>query len=349
MNPVISVAQFGCGYWGPNLLRNFNSLPGCRVQRVVEPSEARQGFLRANFPGLAVTSDWQDALRDPAIQAVVIATPAATHFELARAALAAGKHAFVEKPMAMSVREVDELAALAAKNRLTVMAGHTFLYNHAVRHVRELIDRRDLGDINYMYCQRLNLGQVRSDVNAWWNLAPHDVSIFLYWMKDELPVSVAAHGVSYIQPGIEDVVFATLTWASGVVGQVHVSWLDPKKVRAMTVVGTRKMAIYDDVGENKIAIVDKGIDRVPRLGEKMDYDQANTYNLRQRNGDIVWPHLTLPEPLRVEAEHFLECIRTGQPALTGPAHARNVVGVLAAGQQSLKAGGRSVKVADVMA
>ncbi len=345
--PVVSVAQLGCGYWGPNLLRNFNSLPGCRVSRVVEPSEARQAFLRANFPGLTVTGDWHDALRDPGTDAVIIATPAASHFKLARAALEAGKHAFVEKPLAMSVREVDELAALAAARGLTLMAGHTFLYNNAVRHVRGLIDKGDLGDLNYMYSQRLNLGQVRRDVNAWWNLAPHDVSIFLYWMRDEMPVSVAAHGFSYVQPGIEDVVFATVTWASGVVGHVHVSWLDPQKVRSMTVVGTRKMAIYDDVGDNKIAIVDKGFDRVPRAGEKMDYDQANSYSLKQRNGDIVWPHLSLPEPLRVEAEHFVDCIRKGTPSLTGPAHARNVVAVLQAGQESLKQGGRAVKLSEL--
>ena len=188
------------------------------------------------------------------------------------------------------------------------MAGHTFLYNAAVRYAKNLLDNGELGQLYYIYSQRLNLGQVRSDVNAWWNLAPHDVSILLYLMKDELPVSVSAVGVSYIQPGIEDVVFATLRWANGVTGHIHVSWLDPGKVRKMTLVGSRKMVNYDDVSDDKIMIFDKGVDRVPKIGERMDYDQSGKYQLVHRTGDILLPKFQFQEPLKIEAAHFLECL-----------------------------------------
>jgi predicted dehydrogenase len=218
------------------------------------------------------------------------------------------------------------------------MAGHTFLYNAAVRYAKSLLDKEELGRLYYIYSQRLNLGQVRSDVNAWWNLAPHDVSIMLYLMQDKLPVSVSAVGVSYIQPGIEDVVFATLKWENGVIGHIHVSWLDPGKIRKMTLVGSRKMVNYDDVSDDKIAIFDKGVDRVPKIGERMDYDQPVGYQLVHRTGDILLPKISFQEPLKVEAAHFLECLREGKTPLTGPRHARDVVAVMEATQNALKTG-----------
>jgi predicted dehydrogenase len=195
-----------------------------------------------------------------------------------------------------------------------------------------------LGRLYYIYSQRLNLGQVRSDVNAWWNLAPHDVSILLYLMNGELPASVSAVGVSYIQPGIEDVVFATLQWASGVTGHIHVSWLDPGKIRKMTLVGSRKMVVYDDVSDDKIMIFDKGVDRVPKIGERMDYDQSGSYQLIHRTGDIWLPKISFQEPLKTEAAHFLDCLRNGEAPLTGPKHARDVVAVLEATQVALRSG-----------
>jgi predicted dehydrogenase len=257
---------------------------------------------------------------------------------MARKALQAGKHVFVEKPMAMAVAEVDELDRLAKAGGLTLMVGHTFLYNAAVRYTKKLIDQKDLGALYYIYSQRLNLGQVRSDVNAWWNLAPHDVSILLYWMNGELPVKVAAQGIAYIQPGVEDVVFATLGWANGVTAHIHVSWLDPGKVRKMTLVGSRKMVEYEDIGDNKIAIYDKGVDRIPQIGERMDFDSPDNYQLVHRSGDIHLPRVDFQEPLKLEAGHFLECIRTGQQPLTGARHARDVVAILDLGQQALKSG-----------
>ena len=333
----ITIAQIGCGYWGPNLLRNFSAQQGCWVKFVADTNNDRLTYVEANFPRTQTVRDIDSVLADPEIDAVIIATPAASHYELTKQALAAGKHVFVEKPLATSTALADELVTLAAAKKRTLMAGHTFLYNAAVRYAKKLLDEGELGQVYYIYSQRLNLGQVRSDVNAWWNLAPHDVSILLYLMKDELPVSVSAVGVSYIQPGIEDVVFATLTWANGVTGHIHVSWLDPGKVRKMTFVGSRKMVVYDDVGDDKIMVFDKGVDRVPKIGERMDYDQFN-YQLIHRTGDVWLPRISFQEPLKVEAAHFLECLRTGQTPLTGPKHARDVVAVLEATQTALQTG-----------
>lgn len=341
----VTLAQIGCGYWGPNLLRNFSAQNNCWVKVVAEVSEERRRYVRSNFPKSKTVSDLAVVLDDPEIDAVVIATPAASHYQLTKRALENGKHVFVEKPLATNTREADELVVLAAAQNKTLMAGHTFLYNAAVRYVKNLLDEGELGQVYYIYSQRLNLGQVRSDVNAWWNLAPHDVSILLYLMKGEPPAFVSAVGVSYIQPGIEDVVFATLTWAEGVTAHIHVSWLDPGKVRKMTFVGSRKMVVYDDVSDDKIMIFDKRVDRVPKIGERMDYDQFNNYQLIHRTGDVLLPRISFQEPLKVEAAHFLECVQTGQAPLTGPQHARDVVTILEAGQESLKHDGARVDVA----
>ena len=335
---TITVAQIGCGYWGPNVLRNFCAQPGCRVKYVVEINPERQAYVRANFPQSEVVNSVETILRDPEIDAVVVATPASSHYEFANQVLEAGKHTFVEKPLATSTQEADKLVKIAAESNKTLMVGHTFLYNAAVRYARELVATEQLGELYYIYSQRLNLGQVRSDVNAWWNLAPHDVSILLYLMNNELPVSVTAEGVSYIQPGIEDVVFATLKWASGIIGHIHVSWLDPGKIRKMTLVGSRKMVVYDDVSDDKIAVYDKGIDRVPKIGERMDYDDPHKFQLIHRTGDIWLPKINFQEPLKTEASHFLECVRSGGVPLTGPKHARDVVAVLEATQLALTSG-----------
>lgn len=334
----ITVGQIGCGYWGPNVLRNFSAQPNCWVKFVAEINPERQNYVRANFPRSEVVSDVDAVLQDPEIDAVVVATPAASHHALAKQALESGKHVFVEKPLATSTEQADELVNLAAASGKTLMVGHTFLYNAAVRYARKLLADESLGQLYYIYSQRLNLGQVRSDVNAWWNLAPHDVSIMMYLMNDELPVSVSATGVSYIQPGIEDVVFATLKWANGVTGHIHVSWLDPGKIRKMTLVGSRKMVVYDDVSDDKIKIYDKGVDRVPKIGERMDYDQSGDFQLIHRTGDILLPKISFQEPLKTESAHFLECLRQGQPPLTGPKHARDVVAVLEATQTALTSG-----------
>jgi predicted dehydrogenase len=339
---MIVATQLGCGYWGPNLLRNFSAQPGCHVKWVAETSPQRRAYVEANFPKTKTTAHWEEAIDDPEVDAVIIATPASTHYALAMAALVAGKHVFVEKPLAMCTSEADDLVSAAVHAKRTLMVGHTFLYSNAVHYIKRLLAEGGLGPLYFMYSQRLNLGQVRSDVNAWWNLAPHDVSILLFLMDGELPISVTAHGVDHIQPGIEDIVFATLTWANRVTAHVQVSWLDPGKVRKMTVVGSRKMVVYDDVGEDKVAVFDKGVDRVPRLGERMDYDRIDDYHLAHRIGDVWLPRIESQEPLHAESAHFLECVRTGQTPLTGPQHARDVVAVLEAGQRSLHEQGRAV-------
>ena len=341
---MTKIAQLGCGYWGPNLLRNFSAQADCHVKWVAEEDPKRRDYVAANYPKTQTTPHWQDTINDPEVDAVVIATPASTHYALGKACLEAGKHLFVEKPLAMCVPEADELVHLAAARERILMVGDTFLYNAAVRYMKQLLTDGELGEVYYIYSQRLNLGQVRTDVNAWWNLAPHDISILLYLMEGALPVSVSARGVHYIQPKIEDVVFAILTWANRVTAHVHVSWLDPSKTRKMTIVGSRKMLVYDDVSDDKIAVIDKGVDRVPKAGERMDYDYFNNYQLLHRAGDILLPRIHFKEPLQVEAAHFLECVRTGQTPLSGPKHARGVVSVLEAGQTSLLDQGKVVHV-----
>jgi predicted dehydrogenase len=324
------LAQLGCGYWGPNLLRNFSGLPNCRVKYVVDSSVERRAFVEANFPrARALDLDaYEMALSDPEITAIVIATPAGTHFELARRALLAGKHAFVEKPLATKVAEVDELGRLAEERDLIVMAGHTFIYNSAVRHVKRLLDAGELGEIRYIYSQRLNLGRIRSDIDALWNFAPHDISIIQYWLGDPAPLSVHRVGMDFIQNGVDDVVFLSIVYPQKIIANIHVSWLDPQKVRKMIVVGSRKMVVYDDIADVKIAIYDKGIDKKAILGQNMDFDNPRPEQFNYRSGDILMPQVHFTEPLRSEAETFLDCIRNGRKPITGIPHARNVVSIL---------------------
>jgi predicted dehydrogenase len=324
----LKLAQFGCGYWGPNLLRNFSALPDCSVKYVVDASPERRAFVEANFPRSLGLESCDAALADSEIDAVVVATPARTHFDLAKRALLAGKHVFVEKPLATSVAEVDELGRCAAGNNLVVMVGHTFIYNSAVRYVKKLIDGGELGEIRYIYSQRLNLGRIRSDIDALWNFAPHDISIIQYWLGEPKPVSVSRQGMAYMQDGIDDVVFLSLEYPGKVIANIHVSWLDPQKVRKMIVVGSRKMVVYDDMADDKIAIFDKGIDRKAVLGENMDFDQPQSVQFNYRSGDILMPQVKFLEPLRAEAEHFADCIRTSRVPLTGIDHARTVVSIL---------------------
>lgn len=322
------LAQIGCGYWGPNLLRNFSSLPDCWVKYVADASAERRAFVQANFPRTKPVESATEVLRDPEVNAVLIATPAGTHFEIAREALEAGKHIFVEKPLATQARQVDELARIAHAQKRIVMAGHTFIYNAAVRYVKQLIDTNELGDVRYIYSQRLNLGRIRSDIDALWNFAPHDISIIQYWLGDPEPLAVTRHGMDYMQNGVEDVVFLNLTYPKKIMANIHVSWLDPQKVRKMIVVGSRKMVVYDDIAEDKIAIYDKGIDRKAILGQNMDFDSLRQVQFNYRSGDILLPQVKFSEPLRAEAEHFLESIRLDREPMTGIKHARSVVSIL---------------------
>ena len=325
----VKIAQIGVGYWGPNLLRNLVSSKDCDVSLVADASAERRSFVEGLYPDTRTCKTAEEVIADPSIDAVVIATPAGTHFKLAMAALNAGKHILVEKPMATTVDEVKQIGALAAKKGLTAMVGHTFLFNSAVRYLKGLIDTGELGEIRYIYSQRLNLGRIRSDVDALWNLAPHDISIIQYLLGDPEPVSIRRSGMDFIQEGIDDVVFLNVEYPNKVMAHVHVSWLDPHKVRKVTIVGAKKMAVYDDMAENKIAIYDKGIEPKAVLGENMDYDNLGPPTFVHRSGDVLFPSFKWEEPLKAEIQHFLDCVQGKEKCLTGPDHAMEVVRILA--------------------
>jgi len=325
---MLKIAQIGVGYWGPNLLRNLVANKRCKVLCVAELASERQDYVKSLYPGIHVTAHVQDLLEDPIIDAVVIATPVATHYELAIQALESGKHILVEKPLAKDVEEVEHIGRLAAKKNMIAMVGHTFLFNAAVRYVKKLIDNDELGDIRYIYSQRLNLGRIRSDVDALWNFAPHDISIIQYWLGDPTPLSVVRRGMAYIQKDIEDVVFMNIIYPNNIMANIHVSWLDPQRARSMTIVGSRKMVVYDDTAENKIAIYDKGIDQMAVLGEKMDYDNQYFQTFSHRSGDVLLPKIDFKEPLKIEIDHFIDCIQNGTKCLTGVDHAKKVVQIL---------------------
>ncbi|TFB10602.1 Gfo/Idh/MocA family oxidoreductase [Candidatus Marinimicrobia bacterium MT.SAG.3] len=324
----VNFGQIGVGYWGPNLLRNLVANPDCEVKRVVDLSEDRRNFVSTNYPSVEVSEDVDSILNDKDISAVIISTPVNTHFDLAKRALLAGKHILVEKPIATEVKQLEELDAIATKNDLVICAGHTFLYNSAVRYVKKLIDSGELGDIRYIYCQRLNLGRIRSDVDALWNFAPHDISIMQYWLNEPNEFEVSKRGMDYVQNGVDDVVFLNILYPKNIMVNIHVSWLDPLKVRRITVVGSKKMVVYDDVAENKIMIYDKGIDHIATLGERMDFDRTNVGQFNLRSGDVLIPKIDWQEPLKVEIEHFVDCILNGTKCLTDINHAKNVVRIL---------------------
>jgi predicted dehydrogenase len=325
---MLNMAQIGVGYWGPNLLRNIVANKRCQITRVVDLSSNRRDYVKGLYPDIEVTDRIEKVLQDAVIDAVVIATPVNTHFDLAIQALEAGKHILVEKPLARSVEEARKIGEKAFEKNLVAMVGHTFLFNAAVGYVKQLIDSGELGNIRYIYSQRLNLGRIRSDVDALWNFAPHDISIIQYWLGNPTPLSVVNRGIDYIQNGINDVVFMNIIYPGKIMANIHVSWLDPRRVRSMTVVGSKKMVVYDDIAENKIAIYDKGIDRIAILGKNMDYDNPLFQNFNIRSGDVLLPKIDFQEPLKVEIDHFIDCIVNGTECITGIDHAKKVVEIL---------------------
>jgi len=342
---MLNVAMVGLGDWGPNIARNLAVLPDVQLHTLCDLSETQLARLERVFPAARRESDVRKVLVDPDVDAIVVATPVHTHFEMAAEALRAGKHVLVEKPLARTSAECRELIELARARRLILMAGHVFVYNPAVRRVKEFIESGELGDIYYVYSQRLNLGRVRQDVNALWNFAPHDVSILAFWLG-AMPERVTARGYSYIQPGIEDVVFMTLDFPGGVGANVHISWLDPRKVRCMTVVGSKKMLVYDDVSADaRIVVYDKGVSR--RAGTSSQapggslgrYGTFGEFELLLRAGDGFIPKLDFVEPLKLECERFVEAIRTGKPVETDGENGRRVVCVLEAAERALRSGG----------
>lgn len=325
---MLEFAQIGVGYWGPNLLRNIVANKKCNVKSVVDFSEERRKFVKGLYPSINVSANGDDIFNDPSIDAVIIATPAETHYGLAVKCLEAGKHILVEKPMAKSVSEVRKIRELAIEKNLVAMVGHTFLYNSAVRYIKKLISSNELGKIRYIFSQRLNLGRIRSDVDALWNLAPHDISIIQYWLGEPEPINISRNGKAFIQKNIDDVVFMNIEYADNVMAHIHVSWLDPHKIRKMTIVGEKKMVVYDDIAENKIIIYDKGIDQIALLGKNMDFDDPTQFSFNHRSGDILIPKINFEEPLKLEIEHFIDCILNDIECLTGCSHAEKVVKIL---------------------
>jgi len=325
---VVNVAQIGVGYWGPNLLRNLVLNKNCNIKLVVDLSEERRQYVTGLYPYIPVSNQVEEIENDPSIEAVIIATPFRTHYELALRMMMADKHVLIEKPISSNLAELDRIAEIEKEKNLVVMAGHTFLYNSAVRYVKRIIQSGLLGKIRYIYSQRLNLGRIRSDVDALWNFAPHDISIIQYWLDDPDPLSVSIRGMDYVQPGIWDVVFMNIIYPSKIMANIHVSWLDPRKIRQMIVVGSKKMVVYDDISENKIAIYDKGIDRIAVLGKNMDYDHPHPIKFNHRSGDVLFPKIEFEEPLKIEIAHFIDCITNGTKCLTGIDHARKVIKIL---------------------
>jgi predicted dehydrogenase len=329
---VKTVALVGYGYWGPNLLRNYIELPGAWVQWVCDIDPEALKRVATRYPSVSCTSDYQQVLGDAKIDAVVLATPISSHFSLAKQALLAGKHVFVEKPLAGSTAEAKELVELAAAKGLTLMVGHTFVFSPPVRLVKQIIDSGELGDIYFVTSTRVNLGLHQKDVSVIWDLAPHDLSILHYWLG-ETPSSVSAIGRACINPGVPDVAFINVTFPSGVVAEMQVAWLSPVKLRRTVLVGSKKMLMYDDTESvEKVKIFDHGVDfRDPQtFGE---------YQLSYRTGDIVSPKLSGTEPLFVEAQHFIECLETGSRPITDGADGLTVVAALEAADHSLRSNG----------
>ena len=324
----LHVAQIGVGYWGPNLLRNLTENEKCSVRTVVEISKDRREFVRRNYPEIGTTANLDEVINDASIDAVVISTPADTHFQIAKKVLGAKKHILVEKPMARSLEEIEELTKLSERNGKVCMVGYTFLFNPAVRYVKKLIDDGIIGEIRYIYSQRVNLGRIRSDVDALWNLAPHDISIIQYWLNGQSPISVHCQGKAYVQDGINDVAFVNMVYPDGILVNVHVSWLDPNKIRRLTIVGSKKMIVYDDMLENKVAIYDKGIDLMAVLVGRLDFDSRKGNAFAHRSGQIDFPTVCWQEPLKIELDHFLDCILDGRDCVSGPQQAAKVVEVL---------------------
>jgi predicted dehydrogenase len=326
----VTVGVVGLGYWGPNLARNFAALEGCRLTWCCDSSEEARSRWERSLPGTRFTGDLDDLLADEELDAVVVATDVPSHAALAIRALSAGKHCFVEKPLARSAAETAEVVAAADAARRTLMVGHLLEYHPGIAKLKEIVASGELGDVFYVYSNRLNLGKIREDENALWSLGAHDVSVLLHLFDGEEPSEVLTRGESFVRPGIEDVVFCYLRFPSGRVAHMHLSWLDPHKERRLTVVGSRRMATFDDMAlERKLTVYDKGFDP----------DFRNYGEYITRSGDVMSPRISNEEPLRIECRHFVECIRSGAEPQSGSESALRTVRVLESLQRSLDEGG----------
>jgi predicted dehydrogenase len=333
----LNVGVVGCGYWGPNLIRNFRALGDCKLKVICDLDEKRLAHLKNLYPEVEATTDYKYMLNEAGLDAIVIATAVRTHHPLAKAALLAGKHVFVEKPLAASVAESEELNAIAREKGLTLMVGHTFLYSAPVRKIKEIVDRGDIGEIRYINARRLNLGLYQKDINVTWDLAPHDISIVQY-ILDDLPLTVNCQGTAHVTPGIEDVTTLCLNFKKERTAIIQSSWLDPRKVREMTIVGSKRMIVYDDVAPlEKIRIYDARVETPPRYDTFAEFQYAYHY------GDMYVPYVKQEEPLKIECQHFIDCINNGRTPLTSGEKGQELVRVLEAASASLKRGGAPIE------
>jgi predicted dehydrogenase len=324
----VRVGVVGLGYWGPNLARNLAAIPGCELAWLCDSSKDALDALTPAFPGARTTAELNELLEDPELDAIVLATPVPAHAELAVRVAEAGKHCFVEKPLATNAADAERAVAAARSARTILMVGHLLEYHPAVDRLKELIDGGELGPLYYLYGNRLNLGKLRTDENALWSLGAHDVSVVLRLIGEE-PHECLAHGACYVRDGVQDVVFCYLRFPSGIVAHLHLSWLDPHKERRLTVVGAKRMATFDDMLiEGKLTIYDKGFDE----------DSRSWGEYIARSGDIFSPRISNAEPLRIECEHFVECIRSGATPRSDGDSGLRVVRVLEALQRSLDGG-----------
>jgi predicted dehydrogenase len=333
---MINIAVVGAGAWGKNHIRVFSELPNVRLKYVCDSDPSKLAFVRKAYPQSQAVENLNPILQDPEVRGVVVASSAISHYSLSKEILSAGKDVLVEKPMALNEKDAKEMLEIAEKKDQILMVGHLLIYHSVVDRLKEMISSGELGKIHYIYTQRVNLGVIRQDENALLSFAPHDLSVILH-LIEEKPVVVSAHGESYIQKGIEDVVFLSLRFSDGKMANVHLSWLDPHKVRMVTIVGSKKMVVFDDMETSeKLKIYDKGV-------KSPSYDTYAEY-LSLRYGDITIPNIKMVEPLRAEAEHFIHCIESRANPKTGGREGAAVVKILAAAQQSLKEKGFPVSL-----
>lgn len=337
----INLGIIGCGHWGPNYVRNFSQINDVSVKYACDIHEGRLKLIKSHHPEIITTFNYQEILDDKTIDAVVIATNASSHYTLAKDSLLSNKHVLVEKPFVLEIQEGWRLVELAERMDKKIMVAHTFLFNPGIRKLKDLIKNKSLGEIYYLHSKRTNLGPLRKDVSALWDLAPHDVSIFNYLLEKE-PTEVFARGCDYLQKGKEDVVFITLTYPHNIIANIHVSWLDPRKVREITIVGDKKMVVFDDLNLKKpVHIYDK---RVMKKKYRQDYDTFDEYKLIIQEGGVVAPQVAIKEPLKIECEHFINCILDNKKPLSDAKSALKVIEILKCIQKSLDNNGKMIEL-----
>lgn len=335
---MIDLAVIGCGYWGPNLIRNFHSHEDCCMSLACDIRQDRLDYIKHRFPNIETTADMNTVFSSTRIEAVVVATPVSQHFPMAKAALEAGKHVFIEKPMAGNSDQCQQLIDLAEKKGLTIMIGHTFVFSSPVRKVKEIVASGELGQVNYIGSRRLNLGLFQKDINVAWDLVPHDISI-IHHIMNKRPVSVNCQGWAHYQQGIEDVASTSIVFEDGLFTTIWSSWLDPNKVREMTFVGDRKMLVYNDLAPlEKIKIFDKRVETPPYYNTYAEFHYSYHY------GETYSPFFEQVEPLAMETRHFLDCIMSGDKPVSGGEEGKLVVQVLEAASESLRRGGAQIEI-----